>query len=216
MSKTCKAALQLFKQMKRTLFFKILRYGFFVLVCLVTLIALIVAEENFRSKRAWEEYKREAETRGVKFDLVSLIPPPVPDEQNFATTPLFKKFFDFLNKDQMAEFEKYQKELSERINLFAQATDKKPPGFGDWRVGKHVNLTEWGEYLGQPDILQALKKFDPEMDEISVASRRPYSRFPLQFEKGYSLRLPHLQTLNQLTRLFTLRSLAELSVGQTD
>jgi hypothetical protein len=201
--------------MKRILL-KILRYGFFALVCLATLIALVVAEENFRSQREWESYKREMEARGVKFDLVSLIPPPVPDAQNFATTPLFKKFFDLLNKDQRTEFEQYQKELSQRINLFAQATDKKSPLLGDWRVGKHVNLTEWGEYLGQPDILQALKKFDPAMDEISVASRRPYSRFPIQFEKGFSLKLPHLQTLNQLTRLFTLRALAELSDGQTD
>jgi hypothetical protein len=126
--------------MKQTNFFKILRYGFFALVCLVTLIALVVAEENFRSKREWEAYKQEAMARGVKFDLHTLIPPSVPDEQNFATTPLFKKFFDFLNKDQNAEFEQYQKELSERINLFAQATDKKPPGFGDWRIGKHVNF----------------------------------------------------------------------------
>src|SRR5438874_463439 len=98
----------------------LLRGGLFALVCLITLIALVVAEENFRGKRAWEKYKREAEARGVKFDLLAFIPPPVPDEQNFAMTPLFKKLFDLLNKDQNIEFEQYQKELSQRINLYDQ------------------------------------------------------------------------------------------------
>src|SRR5207244_3238450 len=38
------------------------------LACLAVLIALFYAEENWRGKRAWENYEREWEAKGEKFD----------------------------------------------------------------------------------------------------------------------------------------------------
>ena len=66
-----------------------LRRLFFGIVCFVTLIALFYAEENWRGKWAWKNYQRAAEARGEKLDLAALAPPPVPDDQNFAMTPLW-------------------------------------------------------------------------------------------------------------------------------
>src|ERR1035438_1025050 len=65
------------------------------LAALVTLIALVCTEENWRGKRAWERYKHELEAQGEKLDLEAYIPPPVPDEQNFAMTPFLAPLFDF-------------------------------------------------------------------------------------------------------------------------
>src|ERR1039458_1412748 len=62
---------------------------------LATLIALVCTEENWRGKRAWERYKHELEAQGEKLDLEAYIPPPVPDEQNFAMTPFLAPLFDF-------------------------------------------------------------------------------------------------------------------------
>jgi hypothetical protein len=64
------------------------------LAVLVTLIALFYAEEDWRGKHAWEKYKRDSESHGVSFDLQKLIPPPVPDDQNFAMTPFLKPVLD--------------------------------------------------------------------------------------------------------------------------
>jgi hypothetical protein len=193
--------------MKRILL-KILRYGFFALVCLATLIALVVAEENFRSKREWESYKRDAEARGVKFDTALFIPPPVPDDKNFAMTPLLKPLFsEPVNNE-------YQQELTKRLTLTAKTKDQ--PSLGNWQTGKRVDLLKWAEYLGDADILHALKKFDAEMNEISSASRLPYSRFPIRYEDNIDALLPHLGYLRKLAMLFELRALAALSNGQSD
>jgi hypothetical protein len=48
-----------------------------------TLIAIFYAEEDWRGKRAWENCERDLEARGYVMDWEKLIPPPVPDDQNF-------------------------------------------------------------------------------------------------------------------------------------
>ena len=82
--------------------------------------------------------------------------------------------------------------------------------------GKCVDLAKWREYLGQQDLLQTLKKFDPELDEISLAVRRPFARFPIRYEDGVSTRIPHLTLLLPLSKIYALRALAELEAGQPD
>ncbi len=52
------------------------------------LVALFYAEENIGRKWDWENYKHEMEAKGEKFDFASFIPPPVPDDQKFALTPI--------------------------------------------------------------------------------------------------------------------------------
>src|SRR6266487_3108482 len=52
----------------------------FGVACFVTLIALAYAEENWRGKRAWQNYKRQWEAKGEKLTIAALMPPPVPDE----------------------------------------------------------------------------------------------------------------------------------------
>jgi hypothetical protein len=66
----------------------------FVLAALVTLGALLFAEEDWRGSRAWANYKRDMEAKGEHFDMARLIPPKVPDDQNFAMTPYFAPLFD--------------------------------------------------------------------------------------------------------------------------
>jgi hypothetical protein len=66
---------------------RILRRILFVLAALVTLAALALAEENWRGARAWQNYKRDMEAKGERFDIARLIPAKVPDDQNFAKTP---------------------------------------------------------------------------------------------------------------------------------
>src|SRR5881398_2935035 len=60
----------------------------FVSFCLITVVFLLVAGENWRGRRAWEKYRVAAEASGERFDLASFIPKTVPPGQNFAMTPL--------------------------------------------------------------------------------------------------------------------------------
>ena len=69
--------------------------GLFGLACLATLVALFYAEEDWRGKRAWNEYVRACEAAGASMDWRTYVPPQVPDDQNLAMCPLFKPVLDY-------------------------------------------------------------------------------------------------------------------------
>jgi hypothetical protein len=64
------------------------RWTLRVLAVLLLLVILFYAEEDWRCKHAWDQYRREWEAKGEQFDFASFIPPAVPDDQNFAFTPI--------------------------------------------------------------------------------------------------------------------------------
>jgi hypothetical protein len=51
---------------------------------------------------------------------------------------------------------------------------------------------------------------------VAEASRRTHCRFPIRYEDGVAALLPHLSPLRNLAKIHRLRSLAELTAGQTD
>ncbi|MGZ5527030.1 MAG: hypothetical protein ACXWIU_13175 [Limisphaerales bacterium] len=64
-----------------------LRRSILILTGLVTFIAAFYAIENWRGKRAWDQCKCKYEAQGYVMDWDALIPPPVPDDQNFYKAP---------------------------------------------------------------------------------------------------------------------------------
>ncbi len=65
-----------------------LKRSLFGLACLATLIALFYAEEDWRGWHDWNQFKHQWEAKGEKFDFKDFVPPPVPDDQNFAFAPV--------------------------------------------------------------------------------------------------------------------------------
>jgi hypothetical protein len=61
----------------------------FGVACFITLIALLYAEEDLRGKYDWSQYKSQGEVKGEKFDWADFIPASVPDDQNFAFSPVW-------------------------------------------------------------------------------------------------------------------------------
>ena len=53
------------------------------------LVALFYAEEDLRGWHAWNKFQHQWEAKGEKFDFASVVPPPVPDDQNFAMSPVW-------------------------------------------------------------------------------------------------------------------------------
>jgi hypothetical protein len=176
----------------------------FVLFCLVTLLALVIAEENFRGRRAWENYKQAALARGVKLTLAELAPPPVPDDQNFFMAPLLKP---------------YTTDTHYWLDLSLDLPGKPDmPDLGYWQNGQVADLAAWRGYYGQADILSVLKKYAAKLDEISAAAQRPYARYPVDYDTAYSGRAIMLGTffLVPMSNTFELRALSELNSGQPD
>lgn len=66
------------------------------------------------------------------------------------------------------------------------------------------------------DILLALTKFDPQLDELRKGSLRPYSQFPLHYEELPETLLAHLNVLAEACHVLQLRALAELELGKSE
>ena len=62
----------------------------------LALILLFYTIEGWRGRRAWRQYEAEMKAKGVELNFDAFIPPPVPDEQNFAMTPFLKPLLDFV------------------------------------------------------------------------------------------------------------------------
>jgi hypothetical protein len=65
-----------------------------VLAVLAAIIALFYAGEDWRGRRAWENYAREMEAKGQPLNLSAYIGAPVPDEQNAFKAPKMADWFD--------------------------------------------------------------------------------------------------------------------------
>src|ERR1051325_11713210 len=72
---------------------QVIRRALVGLAILATLIAVFYTEENWRGKRAWENYKRKAEARGEVLDWAAYIPKPAPADQNIFKAPKMTEWF---------------------------------------------------------------------------------------------------------------------------
>jgi hypothetical protein len=192
----------------------------FLLAAFITLVALLLAEENWRGGRAWQNYKREMEAKGERFDAARLIPLKVPDNQNLAMIPFFT------NED------------GEDIGSMTGQTNQfkwpdhpnRPP---TWRYGWADDLIGWAKAFGGPGadshqaattVLNYLNKREPVLTELGSSSQRTDCRFNIRYEdwenehvkEAAEAMLNQLARIKQLIRLLSLRAKAEMVSGRTD
>jgi hypothetical protein len=137
--------------LRRLFTWRILKWCLRALGILLVLISLFYAEENWRGRHAWEKYKQEWEAKGEKFDFASFIPPPVPDEQNFALTPIvagsYGSFLDQnghrLKSENTNVVNRLNLELYRRYFYFPDSTNMPLRG---WQTGKLTDLKTWQAY----------------------------------------------------------------------
>jgi len=212
---------------------RLLRWGLIGLTALATLAAVLITEENWRGKHDWGKFRRDAEARGERLDLAFVVPPPVPDEQNFFAAPIVA---EALTADRNG------KNGTNRMNFNIYRGDPTnwPTNGGNWQKGKLTDLKQWQDYFRnyskspegktngfpiavQPqtpaaDVLLALSGFDPALEELRQASLRPQARLPLNYEKGLEVVgdfLPWLAEEKRCAQFLQLRILAELDAGQS-
>jgi len=223
-----------------------LKRSLFGLACLATLIALFYAEEDWRGWHAWNKFKHEWEAQGEKFDFTSVVPPPVPDDQNFAMAPIWVEsmkaalgpknsrqwFGDNFAENGRTNF------VNRIFNMPLTDNDSywRTNGQGNWEKATLTDLKPWQNYYRalaaktnsfpaapQPqspaqDVLLALSKYDSTIEEMRQAGQRPFSRFPLNYNRDevWAILLPHLAALKRCTQVLQLRAIAELQNGQSD
>jgi len=72
---------------------RVQRWVVLSIVGLVASVAIYFKIDRWRSQAAWKQYKHGLEVGGRPLRWSAFIPPPVPDDQNFAMTPLLKPIF---------------------------------------------------------------------------------------------------------------------------
>ena len=165
---------------------RILRGIVFVIFCLVTLAFLVLAEENWRGRRAWEKFRQEWEAKGERFDLASLIPKPVPPEQNFAMTPFLAPLLDYefaygavRPKVSDDDFDVAGRTVRWRdtngviraqnvsIYLGLDGGNRKSPSQGNWQLGQFCDLKGWQAfYRGNTNYPSNPQPGDPAHDVL--------------------------------------------------
>jgi hypothetical protein len=184
----------------------------FVLAALITLGALLFAEEDWRGSRAWANYKRDMEAKGERFDMARLIPPKVPDDQNFAMTPYFAPIFDLppevlrqpINDDAREALVLRFARLGTNLANYVPVPDPLNLNPQDhpftWPYAMAADLIGYangckttnagGDRVKIADPAQAasivldhFKPCEPTLAEFRQAAARPYSQFNIPWEE---------------------------------
>lgn len=196
-----------------------------------TVLAAAHTLSGWQGRRAWEAYRAEAEKRGVVFDLEKLMPPPVPDAENFAATPLLRPF-----QSGNPEYEQRRAKLGPHAPnspVLLNDTNVKAswPNKQNWLRGERWSLAELQDYYRSStnfpswptartpaeDVLKALTRFDAELAELHATTTRPRTRFNMKLtEDGVSTLIPHLAAVKSLVTAAALRSVASVAAGRTN
>ena len=209
------------------------------LFCLALFVFFAVLALDMGDKRGLNRYERQWEAKGEHFDFASFIPKPVPDDQNFALTPIVA-----------SSYERVLEKNGHRINppntnivnplwmeiYGAGSLLDNPTNSGNRENGTRTDLKVWQLYYRAlaaktndfpvapqaqspaADVLLALSKYDAPIEELRQAAALPYSRFPLNYDSAVpaDILLPHLAALKQCSQVLELRAVAELQNSQSD
>ena len=210
----------------------------FWLGCFALLLVFVWLVVEWSGKSAWEHYQRQWEARGERFDFASFVPKPVPAGQNFALAPIVASSYAFCLDTNGNKISPQHTNAVDRLKLEIYGdnslVEMPTNGLGSWTRGLTSDLRVWQNYYRalaaktnlfpvppQPqspaaDVLLALSKYDPAIEELRAASRLPDSRFPLNYntERPFDILLPHLAALKRCSQALQLRAIAELQNGQ--
>ncbi len=197
---------------------KFLRRAVFVMAALFTLGALLIAEENWRGGRAWRSYKREMEAKGERFEPARLIPPKVPDDENFAACPVL-----------INAYANTAATPGWSVMHTARPKSHQPPNRPGWPYGLSSDLTNWAVvFQGRTEsekmdpvhaaaiILDELKECEPDLALLRAASSRRYCRFNNSYENWNGSTSLNLEVLKWLFGVMSLHAEAELAAGRSD
>jgi len=115
------------------------------LACLGGLIVLFYAEEDICGRLVWEQFKAQWEAKGEKFDLAAFIPPMVPDDRNFAMTPVVSTTYGQILDRNGHKVSPPDTNGVNRLQMPLDAGDGGPTnGIGNWQKAISSNLEPSG------------------------------------------------------------------------
>lgn len=161
----------------------------FAFASLLILDALFYAEEDLRGKLDWNSYQHQWEAKGQKFNYDDFVPAPVPDDENFAMSPVWVASIKYLEPRNQIPEEWYGDRLNNTdVSKFLEVMPVTPsalagPDFSgqnwtaklpatpqnwiEWTSGRTLNLQPWQSYY------RALAKKNPSEISLSFEPQSP-------------------------------------------
>ena len=176
------------------------------------------------------------EAKGESFDFSALLPPPVPEAENFAQTPLLKPLYEFTTSPVVWRDTNTLTRLHEISANLSNAHNRSPDEFklGNLEQG---TLPTWPalaafyrENTNYPQAaasatpggkrfwVTALGKFDAQLGELREAAASPaFVRFDIHYDKEpvSTILLPHLSVIKGCIILTSARATAELEAHRS-
>lgn len=188
----------------------------FLLALLVTLVVLTGAWFSYQGRREWAETKAELQRRGEVLSLEEFIPPPVPPEQNFFADPIWEpnaegriELFDTqMSAEEAAALRKQFPSLAESIKEGKRAD-----------VGRVINRRALNRSYTPEEAALVLATYEPMKSDFSTLHRlalRSAARFPIRYEKGIAMLLPHLNALMRSGQMLAMMTRAKAVLKQED
>lgn len=207
------------------------------LVLVISTVVLLYSLELWRGKRAWAWVVAEARRQNQPLDLKSLIPAPVPADQNFAKAPLFAPLerAAILERDRSGNLLKPNLGALSNVIQLSQRLEAPRSGIAwfPWLEGHATDLRPWlnaslglkgtNQWTGETNevalaaaILQTLTPLQPPIDELRTYAGRPHCQLPFDYEFAYFSEFHGERVLVSFMRVLRLRATAELALNQTE
>ena len=183
----------------------------FALACLATLIVAAYAIENYRGEKVWSEYRAAAQARGVKLDFKDFIPPPIPDEENFAAIQIYR---DLLSGDPAVR-ERARKAVElpvECTRFVGQGEPVDFPALGKCMVESSLLATTSDDPVA--DVFRGLERYESVLTQLRQGASRPRSRLNGEWEKGFDAAIWRMGNVVSIGQVVSLRVSALLEKGR--
>lgn len=199
-------------------------------VSVLLLPVLLLVEENWRGKRVWENTKRELEAQGEHLELAQLLPPPIPDDQNFALNPVFAPLYTDPEHPKFGHADANGNSVPSsdvRLEVVFDIKADYPIPKGSWSTGQPRDLEVWQKYYREvlknvtldkspaEDVLTALSRYDPIFAGLREAEKtRPLSRPPMDYSLGVATSIPQYSPMQKLIGILSMRASAEIQLNR--
>jgi hypothetical protein len=202
-----------------------------VTLAALTLFILWTSWENWSGAREWEKIRTRLVENDVKLDAASLIPSMPPKHDNFCAAPIVASLLEYDRPGAGTNFSEsvYDEPIvyrnpTERQRLLALKIPDLESGNGypNWSSATFADLQSIRQALPgnngrKPSILEWMKQFQPELDDLDAAAKRPEATMPFSISDNFlaniSMPVPPLQEFQQLTRFQMIRACAALEAG---
>lgn len=172
---------------------KFVRRSLITLGAVAGLLVVFRLEEDVRGHWLWTSWQRTQLAKGRVLDPKAYVPGSVPDPENFGAAPIVNDAVQG---------------RPGQVPWALPGPFLNPPQAGQFGAGLTADYQAWEDALKGENLEAALRPMDAALDAWVEASRRPHSRWLVDYANQESI--PTLLGMRGMSRILRVRALAQL------